>query len=186
MLGSCTMKLNASVEMFPVTWPETCNMHPFAPADQTLGTLSPSLPFLFPPPFSLALPSFYLPLFYLTAISLPLIPSHNTRRYNLLRPQVTKKWLLLWTVTSLPLIPSHNTLQPNTHSQYTATLHPHYNTLLVTLRLPRNDRNLEPWLGRNHRLCRCLSTTQLRGSRWLVTSDTHPLVVAYHTYTTPT
>merc|ERR1711988_1427086 len=37
MLGSCTMKLNASVEMFPVTWPETCNMHPFAPEDQTLG-----------------------------------------------------------------------------------------------------------------------------------------------------
>merc|ERR1719446_44438 len=31
------MKLNASVEMFPVTWPETCNMHPFAPEDQTLG-----------------------------------------------------------------------------------------------------------------------------------------------------
>ena len=152
MLGSCTMKLNASVEMFPVTWPETCNMHPFAPADQTLGTLSPSLPFLFPPPFSLALPSFYLPLFYLTAISLPLIPSHNTRRYNLLHPQVTKKWLLLWTVTSLPLIPSHNTLQPNTHSQYTATLHPHYNTLLVTLRLPRNDRNLEPWHPLSHTL----------------------------------
>ena len=36
-LGSCTMKLNASVEMFPVTWPETCNMHPFAPPDQTQG-----------------------------------------------------------------------------------------------------------------------------------------------------
>merc|ERR1711998_352476 len=36
-LGSCTMKLNASVEMFPVTWPETCNMHPFAPEDQTKG-----------------------------------------------------------------------------------------------------------------------------------------------------
>lgn len=38
-LGSCTMKLNASVEMFPVTWPETANMHPFAPADQTTGYL---------------------------------------------------------------------------------------------------------------------------------------------------
>lgn len=38
-LGSCTMKLNASVEMAPVTWPETCNMHPFAPADQTQGKL---------------------------------------------------------------------------------------------------------------------------------------------------
>lgn len=36
-LGSCTMKLNASVEMFPVTWPETCNLHPFAPADQVTG-----------------------------------------------------------------------------------------------------------------------------------------------------
>ena len=35
--GSCTMKLNATVEMQPVTWPETCNMHPFAPADQTMG-----------------------------------------------------------------------------------------------------------------------------------------------------
>lgn len=36
-LGSCTMKLNASVEMAPVTWPETCNMHPFAPVNQTKG-----------------------------------------------------------------------------------------------------------------------------------------------------
>lgn len=36
-LGSCTMKLNASVEMFPVTWPETCNIHPFAPANQVTG-----------------------------------------------------------------------------------------------------------------------------------------------------
>ena len=36
-LGSCTMKLNASVEMFPITWPETANMHPFAPEDQTTG-----------------------------------------------------------------------------------------------------------------------------------------------------
>jgi glycine dehydrogenase len=36
-LGSCTMKLNASVEMFPVTWPETANMHPFCPPDQALG-----------------------------------------------------------------------------------------------------------------------------------------------------
>jgi len=36
-LGSCTMKLNASVEMVPVTWPETCNLHPFAPEDQTRG-----------------------------------------------------------------------------------------------------------------------------------------------------
>jgi glycine dehydrogenase len=36
-LGSCTMKLNASVQMAPVTWPEFANMHPFAPADQTQG-----------------------------------------------------------------------------------------------------------------------------------------------------
>lgn len=31
-LGSCTMKLNATSEMMPVTWPEFANMHPFAPA----------------------------------------------------------------------------------------------------------------------------------------------------------
>ncbi|MDE2313022.1 MAG: glycine dehydrogenase (aminomethyl-transferring), partial [Elusimicrobia bacterium] len=36
-LGSCTMKLNASSEMLPVTWPEFGRMHPFAPADQTQG-----------------------------------------------------------------------------------------------------------------------------------------------------
>ena len=36
-LGSCTMKLNATTEMIPVTWPELGHMHPFAPADQTLG-----------------------------------------------------------------------------------------------------------------------------------------------------
>ncbi|HEX8523254.1 MAG TPA: aminomethyl-transferring glycine dehydrogenase [Tepidisphaeraceae bacterium] len=36
-LGSCTMKLNATSEMFPVTWPEFSRMHPFAPADQTKG-----------------------------------------------------------------------------------------------------------------------------------------------------
>ncbi|MEM6258329.1 MAG: aminomethyl-transferring glycine dehydrogenase [Planctomycetota bacterium] len=36
-LGSCTMKLNAASEMIPVTWPEFANLHPFAPADQTLG-----------------------------------------------------------------------------------------------------------------------------------------------------
>jgi glycine dehydrogenase len=38
-LGSCTMKLNASVEMFPVTWPEFADMHPFAPLDQAEGYL---------------------------------------------------------------------------------------------------------------------------------------------------
>lgn len=38
-LGSCTMKLNATSEMLPITWPEFANLHPFAPADQTLGYL---------------------------------------------------------------------------------------------------------------------------------------------------
>ncbi|MFT4736426.1 MAG: glycine dehydrogenase [Cyclobacteriaceae bacterium] len=36
-LGSCTMKLNATSEMIPVTWPEFGGIHPFAPASQTLG-----------------------------------------------------------------------------------------------------------------------------------------------------
>lgn len=36
-LGSCTMKLNATSEMIPVTWPEFANIHPFAPQEQTLG-----------------------------------------------------------------------------------------------------------------------------------------------------
>ena len=36
-LGSCTMKLNAAAEMYPVSWPEFARMHPFAPADQTQG-----------------------------------------------------------------------------------------------------------------------------------------------------
>lgn len=36
-LGSCTMKLNATVEMIPVTWPEFSDMHPFAPKHQTEG-----------------------------------------------------------------------------------------------------------------------------------------------------
>jgi glycine dehydrogenase len=36
-LGSCTMKLNATSEMLPVTWPEFAHIHPFAPADQTGG-----------------------------------------------------------------------------------------------------------------------------------------------------
>ena len=36
-LGSCTMKLNATSEMFPVTWPEFGKIHPFAPVDQTEG-----------------------------------------------------------------------------------------------------------------------------------------------------
>jgi glycine dehydrogenase len=36
-LGSCTMKLNATSEMIPITWPEFANMHPFAPRDQLAG-----------------------------------------------------------------------------------------------------------------------------------------------------
>jgi glycine dehydrogenase len=36
-LGSCTMKLNATSEMIPVTWPEFGALHPFAPADQAAG-----------------------------------------------------------------------------------------------------------------------------------------------------
>jgi glycine dehydrogenase len=36
-LGSCTMKLNATAEMEPVSWPEFANMHPYAPADQARG-----------------------------------------------------------------------------------------------------------------------------------------------------
>ncbi len=36
-LGSCTMKLNATVEMIPVTWPEFGDLHPYAPADQAAG-----------------------------------------------------------------------------------------------------------------------------------------------------
>ncbi len=37
-LGSCTMKLNATSEMIPITWPEFANVHPFAPGDQLAGT----------------------------------------------------------------------------------------------------------------------------------------------------
>ncbi|MFM7186103.1 MAG: aminomethyl-transferring glycine dehydrogenase, partial [Planctomycetota bacterium] len=36
-LGSCTMKLNATSEMIPITWPEFANVHPFAPAGQRAG-----------------------------------------------------------------------------------------------------------------------------------------------------
>ena len=36
-LGSCTMKLNATSEMIPITWPEFADIHPFAPADQVQG-----------------------------------------------------------------------------------------------------------------------------------------------------
>ncbi len=36
-LGSCTMKLNATTEMEPITWPEFANLHPYAPAEQAQG-----------------------------------------------------------------------------------------------------------------------------------------------------
>jgi glycine dehydrogenase len=36
-LGSCTMKLNATAEMFPISWPEFSKLHPFAPVEQTTG-----------------------------------------------------------------------------------------------------------------------------------------------------
>ncbi|QMT31618.1 aminomethyl-transferring glycine dehydrogenase [Alysiella filiformis] len=38
-LGSCTMKLNATAEMLPVTWAEFAHIHPFAPSEQTQGYL---------------------------------------------------------------------------------------------------------------------------------------------------
>jgi glycine dehydrogenase len=36
-LGSCTMKLNATAEMFPISWPEFAKLHPFTPEEQTVG-----------------------------------------------------------------------------------------------------------------------------------------------------
>src|SRR5437868_15550068 len=36
-LGSCTMKLNATAEMFPISWPEFAKLHPFSPVEQTYG-----------------------------------------------------------------------------------------------------------------------------------------------------
>ena len=36
-LGSCTMKLNATSEMIPITWPEFAQVHPFAPREQLAG-----------------------------------------------------------------------------------------------------------------------------------------------------
>ncbi|GAA4354475.1 aminomethyl-transferring glycine dehydrogenase [Angustibacter luteus] len=39
-LGSCTMKLNATTEMEPITWPEFADLHPFAPADQVAGSVA--------------------------------------------------------------------------------------------------------------------------------------------------
>ena len=38
-LGSCTVKLNATSEMLPVTWPQFGALHPFAPKSQTKGYL---------------------------------------------------------------------------------------------------------------------------------------------------
>jgi glycine dehydrogenase len=39
-LGSCTMKLNGTTEMEPITWPEFADLHPFAPRDQAEGTIA--------------------------------------------------------------------------------------------------------------------------------------------------
>src|SRR5207245_4524674 len=39
-LGSCTMKLNATAEMEPITWPEFARMHPYAPLEQARGYLA--------------------------------------------------------------------------------------------------------------------------------------------------
>lgn len=39
-LGSCTMKLNATSEMIPITWPEFARIHPYAPVDQAQGYLT--------------------------------------------------------------------------------------------------------------------------------------------------
>ena len=39
-LGSCTMKLNATAEMIPITWPEFAALHPFAPREQQAGSLA--------------------------------------------------------------------------------------------------------------------------------------------------
>ena len=36
-LGSCTMKLNATAEMMPITWPAFADVHPFAPVEKNLG-----------------------------------------------------------------------------------------------------------------------------------------------------
>jgi glycine dehydrogenase len=36
-LGSCTLKLNSTAEMYPVSWPELASLHPFVPADQAVG-----------------------------------------------------------------------------------------------------------------------------------------------------
>lgn len=36
-LGSCTMKLNATAEMMPITWPELANLHPYCPPEQAQG-----------------------------------------------------------------------------------------------------------------------------------------------------
>ena len=38
-LGSCTMKLNGTTEMIPITWPEFSAIHPYAPQDQVAGYL---------------------------------------------------------------------------------------------------------------------------------------------------
>lgn len=46
-LGSCTMKLNATTEMMPVTFPGFTDIHPFAPVEQTAGYQVASFPSIF-------------------------------------------------------------------------------------------------------------------------------------------
>jgi glycine cleavage system protein P-like pyridoxal-binding family len=43
-LGSCTMKLNATSEMIPITWPEFADIHPFAPPSQVGAEMAGCLP----------------------------------------------------------------------------------------------------------------------------------------------
>jgi glycine dehydrogenase len=49
-LGSCTMKLNATSEMIPITWPEFANIHPFSPPEQRAGYAELDAPGCAPPP----------------------------------------------------------------------------------------------------------------------------------------
>jgi glycine dehydrogenase len=66
-LGSCTMKLNATAEMMPITWPEFADIHPFAPVDQTTGCVERALLLLLlllllPRPRATTPPALLLPL----------------------------------------------------------------------------------------------------------------------------
>lgn len=68
-LGSCTMKLNATTEMMPITWPNFSDIHPFAPTEQSEGyqvvtnvyslvNLTQLLLFLFPRFFIFCIPPY--------------------------------------------------------------------------------------------------------------------------------